>query len=73
MVHIILLRHRRNYFKLLLKCNGIMKFEVPIAMTTKFGVFWDATLCSLEQCTDVSENPATFIISVADNRGNIIL
>jgi len=48
MVHIILLCHRRNYFKLLLKHNGIMKFEILIAMTTKFGVFWDLTLCSLE-------------------------
>jgi len=73
MVHIILLFHRRNYFKLLLKHNGIMKFEVPIAMTTKFDVFWDVTLCSLEQCTDVSENSATFIIRVADNKGKIIL
>jgi hypothetical protein len=50
-----------------------MKFEDLIAMTGKFGVFWDVTLCSLEQCTDVSENPATFIIRVADNRDNTIL
>jgi hypothetical protein len=71
MVH--MLCHRRNYFKLLMKHNVIMKFEVLTAMTAKFSVFWEVTLCSLEQCTDVSENPATFIIRVADIRGNTIL
>jgi hypothetical protein len=50
-----------------------MKFEVLIAMNMKFGVFWNVTLCSLEQCPVVSENPATFIIRVTDNRGNTIL
>jgi hypothetical protein len=49
-----------------------MKFEVLIAMTTKFGVFWDVTLCSLEQYTDVSVKPAKFVIRVADNRGNTV-
>jgi len=50
-----------------------MKFEILTAMITKSGIFWEVKLCSLEQCSDVSENPAMFIITVTDNRGNTIL
>jgi hypothetical protein len=50
-----------------------MKFEVLMAMTTKFGVFWDVTLCSLEECTAVSKTLTMFIIRVADNKGSTIL